>query len=168
MPNLPTRRAQGAETGHAANRKMEHTPATGRPRRRRRGSGSRKDARMFTIAFLTKRVESLSESEFFDHYTNVHAPLAVQLPGLVSYQQFAIRHGEEAWLGEPEAFPEHQALSLYTFESRAAADLAFASPEAAPLLADTDVFMDGPTILNLPCERVAAYAPARTETEGVA
>jgi hypothetical protein len=60
---------------------------------------------MFTIAFLTRRVDGMTAEEFFEHYRTTHYDLASRMPGLVSYQQAPIRHGAGGWT-EPESFPD--------------------------------------------------------------
>ena len=111
---------------------------------------------MFTIAFLTRRVPGMTRQEFFRHYHETHFPLAIRLPGLVSYQQNRIAHEDDIWT-EPESFPDYDALSLYSFESREAADAAFSSPEGQALNEDTGTFMDWPSVLSIPVEHTQRY-----------
>ena len=42
---------------------------------------------MLHLHFLIKRKESLSRKEFSDYWRNVHAPLAMQIPGVRRYVQ---------------------------------------------------------------------------------
>ncbi|HWH26379.1 MAG TPA: EthD family reductase [Pseudolysinimonas sp.] len=109
---------------------------------------------MFTIAFLTKRRPDLSLDEYLHHYEKVHFPLAVKLPGLVSYTQQPIVHG--GWNGT-DSFPEYDGLSLYTFESKDEADAAFASPAGVALNEDTGLFMDWPSVLSIPVETLQQF-----------
>ena len=106
---------------------------------------------MFTVAFLTKRLPQMSREAFFAHYGETHLPLAAKLPGLVSYQQTEISHGDRAW-AQPESFGTYDALSLYTFASREDADRAFASPEGVALNEDTGLFIDWDSVLSIPVE----------------
>jgi uncharacterized protein (TIGR02118 family) len=106
---------------------------------------------MFSVAFLTKRVPGTTLEQFTEHYGTTHYPLSSALPGLISYQQSLIQHGEGAW-GTSEAFAGYDALSIYTFASRADADAAFASPEGLATDADTPLFMEWSSVLAVPVE----------------
>ncbi len=120
---------------------------------------------MFTIAFLTRRIPTLSVEEFFHHYESVHAPLAALLPGLVNYQQMRLHHGVESWKQQPESFPDYDALSLYTFLSRDDADDAFASAEGRALEADTAVVIHEASILGAPCTHLGTVNPAEVKVK---
>ncbi|GAA2026730.1 hypothetical protein GCM10009819_07450 [Agromyces tropicus] len=111
---------------------------------------------MYTIAFFTRRVPGMSREQFFDHYRGTHYDLAVRMPGLVSYQQSELAHGDERW--PPSApFEPFDALSLYTFESREAAVAAFTSAEGLEVDADTPGFMEWSSILSAPAEVIRRF-----------
>ncbi|WP_162240679.1 EthD family reductase [Frigoribacterium sp. Leaf172] len=101
------------------------------------------------MVILTKRVAGLSRDEFFEHYRTIHRQLARELPGLVSYQQAELAHGKQAWTA-PEAFPHHDALSIYTFDSYDSARAAFDSAQGVTVDADTGTFIDWPNVLFIP------------------
>jgi uncharacterized protein (TIGR02118 family) len=113
---------------------------------------------VFKIVFLTKRKAGVTESEYFRHYTDIHFPLAIVLPGLLAYHQQPIVHG--GWNGT-DSFPEYDALSEYTFESQEAADLAFASPQGKALDEDTGAFIDWDTVLSIPVTVRQSFTAAR-------
>jgi arginase len=111
---------------------------------------------MFTLVYLTRRIEGMTREAFLDHYHRIHRPLALRLPGLLSYAQMPITR--DGYLGD-RAFPDYDAVSEYTFSSSAAAEAAFGSPEGIALDEDTGLFMDWPTVITLP-----VTVSARSET----
>lgn len=104
---------------------------------------------MHTIAFLTKRVPGMSRDAFFEHYRTTHYGLSTQLPGLISYQQAEIAADDGAWPAAT-AVSGYDALSIYTFESKEAADAAFAAPEGVATNEDTPLFMEWSSIIGIP------------------
>lgn len=96
------------------------------------------------VAF-TRPQPGLTTEEFLQHYRTTHFSSATQLPGLVSYQQFQVLHGEQGW-SQPEHFGDFHAFSIYTFDSREDALAAFASAEGEANEADADSFMDRPSV----------------------
>ena len=113
---------------------------------------------MFKIVFLTKRKPGVSEAEYFRHYADIHFPLATALPGLVSYHQQPILHG--AWNGT-DSFPDYDAVSEYTFESKQAADQAFRAAQGIALNEDTGAFIDWDSVLSIPVELSQSFTAAR-------
>lgn len=113
---------------------------------------------MFKIVFLTKRKAGVSESQYFRHYADIHFPLAVALPGLLAYYQQPLVHG--GWNGT-DSFPTYDALSEYTFETKGAAEQAFASPQGAALNEDTGHFIDWDTVLSIPVTVQQSYSARR-------
>ncbi|MDQ0867304.1 EthD family reductase [Arthrobacter globiformis] len=113
---------------------------------------------MYKLIFVTKRKAGLSQEEYFQHYAEVHFPLATAIPGLISYNQMPIVHG--AWYGS-DSFPDYDAVSEYTFESKEAADLAYASPEGIALNEDTGEFIDWDTVLTIPVEVNQSHTAAK-------
>lgn len=119
---------------------------------------------VFKIVFLTKRKAGVSESKYFRHYADIHFPLAVALPGLLAYDQQPIVHG--GWNGT-DSFPGYDALSEYTFETKEAAEQAFASPQGMALNEDTGHFIDWDTVLSIPVTVHQSYSASRHRLPGV-
>lgn len=117
---------------------------------------------MYTIAFLTRRVDGMSEEEFFEHYRTTHFELSSALPGLVSYQQAAIAPFDGAWPAS-EAVAGYDALSLYAFESKEAAEEAFASPAGVAVNEDTPLFMDWATVIGVPSTVIKRFERGQRE-----
>jgi uncharacterized protein (TIGR02118 family) len=111
----------------------------------------RKESAMFTIAFLTRRIDGMTVEKFFEHYRTTHYDLASRMPGLVSYQQTHLRHDPGKWT-LPGMLHDYDALSIYTFESYEAATAAFASTEGKLVDEDTGKFIDWPSVLAIPGE----------------
>lgn len=77
------------------------------------------------------------EQAFFDHYENVHAPLARQVPGLVKLvvnRVYADAFGRQ---------PRYVLIAEMHFEDRQAFDTAMRSPENRALGADLMSFAKG-------------------------
>lgn len=117
---------------------------------------------MHAIAFLTRRVPGMSREDFLEHYRTTHYALSTQLPGLISYQQSAIEPGDGDWPAS-EAVAGYDALSLYTFASKEAADAAFAGPEGVATNADTPLFMEWSTIIGIPATVIQRFEGGRDE-----
>ncbi|BCW58611.1 EthD family reductase [Arthrobacter sp. StoSoilB20] len=110
---------------------------------------------LFKIVFLTRRKAGVSESKYLRHYSEVHFQLAVALPGLLAYYQQPILHG--GW-NATDSFPDYDALSEYSFETREAAERAFASAQGAALNEDTGYFIDWDTVLSIPVAVHQSYS----------
>ncbi len=104
---------------------------------------------MHTIAFLTKRVPGMSREDFETHYRTTHYALSTKLPGLISYQQSMIEPDDGSWPASA-AIAGYDALSLYTFASKEAAEAAFAGPEGEATNTDTPLFMEWSTVIGIP------------------
>ena len=79
-----------------------------------------------------------TDTAAFDrYYFDWHVPIAKTIPGLRSYE---VTRGSIAALGGPA--PYHLIAAL-TFDSRAAIDAAFASPEGRAVAADLGKFATG-------------------------
>jgi uncharacterized protein (TIGR02118 family) len=104
---------------------------------------------MFTITFLTRRIDGMTAEEFFEHYSTTHYDLASRMPGLVSYQQTRLRHEPGKWI-LPDMLRDYDALSIYTFESYEAATAAFDSTEGKLVDEDTGKFIDWPSVVSIP------------------
>lgn len=108
---------------------------------------------VYTVAFLTRPKSGLSLEQFYEHYTNVHRPLAEKLPGLVSYRQTRIL--KDGYRGEDAI--DYAALSEYTFDSEEAAMAAWGSPLGEELNEDTGRFMDWSSVLTIPLTELGTY-----------
>lgn len=86
------------------------------------------------IGFLKKRSDLTSE-QFAAHWRGVHAVLCQRIPGLQRYAINIINREEN-----PDI--PYDGFSELWFESRAAHDAAFSSPEGVELLADIPNFVD--------------------------
>lgn len=111
---------------------------------------------MYTLTFLTRRRPGLTLEEFVEHYRTVHLELAARLPRLISYQQSLLAHEDQAW-SAPEAYPTHDALSVYSFASHEDARAAFDSEAGRALDADTGTFIDWPSVVALPAHTTHRY-----------
>lgn len=108
---------------------------------------------VFTLAFLTRPKPGITLEQFYEHYTDIHRPLAEKLPGLVSYRQTKIL--QEGYRGGDAI--DYAAFSEYTFESEEAADAAYNSPEGMALDEDTGRFIDWPSVLTIPLAELGTY-----------
>ncbi|WP_024367079.1 EthD domain-containing protein [Arthrobacter sp. TB 26] len=93
--------------------------------------------RNFTL--LTKR-DDLTLEQFRDHWRAVHAPIAAELPGLLSYTQHHVTDtGERATFPAPERMVD--GIVEMTFESREAMDAALSGSVGLALVEDAANFM---------------------------
>jgi uncharacterized protein (TIGR02118 family) len=76
---------------------------------------------MLHLHFLIKRKEGLSRKEFSDHWRNVHAPLAMQIPGVRRYVQ-------NHTMPFVSKNPSHDGIVELWMDSREAVKAAFNSP----------------------------------------
>lgn len=85
----------------------------------------------YTEIILLKRRHDITREAFLAHYRDIHGPLMVRLlgdKGLLSYEHFPI---EETLSGTLETNgTQFDAVSIYTFESQAAAELRHGMEEA--------------------------------------
>ncbi|AKG33885.1 EthD domain-containing protein [Paenibacillus durus] len=103
-----------------------------------------------SIVAVIRRKPGMTLEEFHYHYKNIHAPLSAQLPGLLSYRQHPTRKPGQ---GDGQYMPDellYDAVSIYIFESAAAAEAAWLSPEGLLLDEDTVKFIDTDTQIILP------------------
>lgn len=96
---------------------------------------------MFQMVAFTRPQVGWTLEDFLQHYRTTHFDSATRLPGLVSYQQFKVLHGDQGW-SQPDHFDGFHTFSIYTFDSREDAIAAFASPEGQANEADANSFMD--------------------------
>jgi uncharacterized protein (TIGR02118 family) len=84
----------------------------------------------YTIIFDVQRKDDLDHEEFVRIWLG-HSAVAAELPGLRHYEILPVTGGDE---GGPDGFV------LMRFDSKEAADAAFASPEMAVSAADSASF----------------------------
>ena len=92
---------------------------------------------MLHLHFLIQRIEGLSRKEFSDHWRNVHAPLAMQIPGVRRYVQ---NHTPPI----VSKNPSHDGIVEIWLDDAAAAKAAFDSPEYRH-----GAYVDEPNFVNL-------------------
>ncbi len=92
---------------------------------------------MVRAVAILKRRPDLTFQQFVDHWRNVHAPLALQIPGVVKYVQSPA-------LQRPGATSEPRAdgLAEIWFETMETYRAGFTTPAAEALLADERNFLD--------------------------
>ena len=88
------------------------------------------------IAVLKKRPD-LTFEQFVDHWRNVHAPLALAIPGVVKYVQ-SPRLSDAANPRPPAA----DGLAEIWFENLETYRAGFSTPQASALLSDEVNFLD--------------------------
>ena len=92
---------------------------------------------MLHLHFLIQRIEGLSRKEFSDHWRNVHALLAMQIPGVRRYVQ---NHTPPI----VSKNPSHDGVVEIWLDDAAAAKAAFDSPEYRH-----GAYVDEPNFVNL-------------------
>jgi uncharacterized protein (TIGR02118 family) len=100
--------------------------------------------------FIFRRKKGMSLDNFYEHYENIHGPIARKLEGLVEYRQHPTRkpnRGDGAYLSKEITF---DAVSVYTFENKEIAERAWNSNIGAILDEDTKRLIDVDTMLTLP------------------
>lgn len=78
---------------------------------------------------FVSRKDELSHAEFIEHWFNVHAPMVARLPGLLRYSVNLVDRDRSSGF-------DYDGIAELWFASWEALDVAFASPEAAALVAD--------------------------------
>jgi uncharacterized protein (TIGR02118 family) len=92
-----------------------------------------------TIGLLTRK-DGWTHEQFMKHWVEIHAPLALAVPGLRRYVQNHIR-GERARADIPETQLDIDGIAELWFDDQAAADAAAQSPEMKALQADGAKFI---------------------------
>ena len=90
---------------------------------------------MFTVIFLVKRKESMTQEEFADYWINQHTPLTAKVPAMRSYVCYTTT-------GAPEGTPAYDGVALCTFDSEEAYQQGIASPEFKTAVADGPNFQN--------------------------
>jgi uncharacterized protein (TIGR02118 family) len=90
---------------------------------------------VFTVIFLVKRKESMTQEEFADYWINQHSPLTAKVPGMRSYVCYTTT-------GAPDGDPAHDGIALCTFDSEEDYQRGIASPEFATAVADGPNFQN--------------------------
>jgi uncharacterized protein (TIGR02118 family) len=94
-----------------------------------------------TIGLLTRK-DGWTHEQFMKHWVEIHAPLALVVPGLRRYVQNHI-DGERTRPDIPTTEVEIDGVAELWFDDRAAMDRANASPEAKRLHDDGALFIGG-------------------------
>lgn len=86
---------------------------------------------------VLKRRQDLSFQQFVDHWRNVHAPLALAIPGVVKYVQ-----SPALQIPGSRSAPKADGIAEIWFENMETYRSGFSTPEAEKLLADEQNFLD--------------------------
>lgn len=105
---------------------------------------------IYRSGVFSKR-EGLSDSEFREHWLNVHGPLARQMPGLHSYRQNHIK--ERIFEAKNSQHHAIDGISQLMFDDIAAMERSEVSIEYAACKADIPKFQSAITILVLESEQ---------------
>ena len=92
-----------------------------------------------TIGLLTRK-DGLTHEQFVAHWQEVHAPLALAVPGVRRYVQSHIV-GERTRPDIPAADVEIDGIAELWYDDRAAMQRSAATPEARRLFADGALFI---------------------------
>ena len=92
-----------------------------------------------TIGLLTRK-DGLTHEQFAAHWQEVHAPLALAVPGVRRYVQSHIV-GERTRPDIPAADVEIDGIAELWYDDRAAMERSAATPEAQRLFADGALFI---------------------------
>lgn len=92
---------------------------------------------MVKAVAILKRRPDLTFQQFVDHWRNVHAPLALQIPGVVKYVQSPTLQRPNA-----RSQPPADGIAEIWFESMETYRAGFTSAAAEALLADEQNFLD--------------------------
>lgn len=88
---------------------------------------------MFTVVWLVKKREDLSQAEFIRYWIEEHTPLTAATPGLRAYRCYPmISHDGEA--------PAFDAIAFASFDDEAAWRAAQQSPQLLAAIADAANF----------------------------
>lgn len=97
------------------------------------------DSTVRTLSMFTRRPE-LDPGEFNRHWRDIHAPLAVSLPGVRAYRQYEVidevRRPGQVMAGSPI-----DAVAELVFSSLRERDAAYASAAGVALMADAPNFV---------------------------
>lgn len=96
-----------------------------------------------SVVFLIKKKAGMSQEEFADYWINQHTPLTAQVEGVRSYRCFPFHGGQDG---------PFDAIAFISFDDRATADRALASPEFKRALADAANFQTVEQTLSFTAE----------------
>jgi uncharacterized protein (TIGR02118 family) len=91
----------------------------------------------YTLVYQVFRKVGTTRAEFAAYWDEVHAPIAAKLPGLLTYQNYAVTSAIDAHDPVPDGF------TVLAFESKAAAEAAMCSPEMAASSTDSANYTAG-------------------------
>ena len=92
---------------------------------------------MVKAVAILKRRRDLTFRQFVDHWRNVHADLALQIPGVVKYVQ-----SPALQIPGARSEPRADSIAEIWFESIESYRAGFQTPQAEALLADEKNFLD--------------------------
>jgi uncharacterized protein (TIGR02118 family) len=90
---------------------------------------------VWTVIFLVKRKESMTQAEFADYWINQHSALTAKVPGLRSYVCYTTN-------GAPVGVTAFDGVALCTFDTEEDYERGIASPEFATAVADGPNFQN--------------------------
>jgi len=90
---------------------------------------------VFTVIFLVKRNESMTQEEFADYWINQHTPLTAKVPGMRSYICYTTT-------GAPNGMAAYDGVALCTFDSEEDYQRGIASEEFKTAVADGSNFQN--------------------------
>lgn len=92
---------------------------------------------MHRVLFAVYRKQGMSTEDFFNHYTEVHIPIAKRFGLLRDYDIFPVAESVPA---PPPGGPD--AFAIMTFDTPGDFAAVVASPEFAEAVADNETFVD--------------------------
>ena len=90
---------------------------------------------MFTVVFLVRRAEGMSQAAFARYWIDEHTPLTAKVPGVRAYRCYTAT-------GAPEGEPALEGVAVLSFDDEAAYHRAIASPEFAAAIGDAPNFQN--------------------------
>jgi len=93
---------------------------------------------MVKFMVFIARNPAMTAEAFERHFRDVHGPIVLAFPGLVGYRQNMVRRDDQTSPG----FGPFDAVAELWFESRAALDRVWDTPEGQAAIADNAIFMD--------------------------
>ena len=106
---------------------------------------------MHTIAYVMRRKPGLTQEEFFTLYLEHGQVMAALARGLLSYEQFPLRHADS--LGDIYSIPgeaPYDAISIYTYATAEDANYTSLLPG---VITDSEKFIDFETMIAMPVQK---------------
>jgi len=96
---------------------------------------------MVKLSIVVNVKAGMEPADALEYWVGTHGPIVTKVPGLRSY----VQHHATEGLGGPAPFLGYAEM---TFDDRASADTALATPEFAAALADAGNFIDLPSLMG--------------------